>query len=543
MKKALISLLLATSVFGQKATLNVQDTTATDLNLYVQDKGSIQLEFVRGREPLSVSGPVTFWWATNGIRSDAVVEITNTITTATNVYALPYTAEKFSVESGRMGWTYGVEVDGKMIGDGRLFVKHRTGLTNALPTFLSRYKWDFTQISNYVGVAEYGPYLWGLGFAWTTNHLGQIEIISTAAEPSWENIQNIPDTFPPSTHGHAYGDITNPPALFTGSYTDLTDVPSVFPPDYHGYDLITNPPALFAPSNWQTDYLSDYSWLTNQLAGISPTGHVHVIGDVTGLQTALDGKAGTGTVAAIDGRVTVLETNAVLKTSADWTNTQALAAGALQQHQTLHEMITGGRGVAGETNGPFVDTFLDFTTSPALQSYSGLRFYSVGADGDFRIFNHNGFLNITDSSLYPLVTFHRTALNLAPDITLQAVSVTLSGETRTNWPDLQSASNAVHIVTLTATNLISWTNTSAQYLGNRTGAAAYSIGVEPSPVDLAERMITVYVDTTNDVTYMSNSLPHMLWGTATPTGRVATILFHTSPQSSNSTAWTVKNGK
>lgn len=45
----------------------------------------------------------------------------------------------------------------------------------------------------------------------------------------------------------------------------------------------------------------------SSLSGKSNTGHTHAITDVTGLQTALDGKSGTGVTAALDTRIDALE--------------------------------------------------------------------------------------------------------------------------------------------------------------------------------------------------------------------------------------------
>jgi hypothetical protein len=72
---------------------------------------------------------------------------------------------------------------------------------------------------------------------------------------------------------------TNKADVFTGSGVGLTDIPQ-----------------------------SGVTGLTDALAGKSPTGHVHVVADVTGLQTALDGKANvptisTGTVSTVSAGV------------------------------------------------------------------------------------------------------------------------------------------------------------------------------------------------------------------------------------------------
>jgi hypothetical protein len=67
------------------------------------------------------------------------------------------------------------------------------------------------------------------------------------------------------------------------SYNDLTDVPSTFPPATH------------------THAISEVSTLQTALDGKAASSHTHAIAEVTGLQTALDGKApSTHTHAAAD---------------------------------------------------------------------------------------------------------------------------------------------------------------------------------------------------------------------------------------------------
>lgn len=72
--------------------------------------------------------------------------------------------------------------------------------------------------------------------------------------------------------------LLNKPTLFSGAYADLTGKPVLFSGNYA--DLAAKP-ALF-----------DGTWasLTGKPTTFTPSAHTHVISDVTGLQTALDGK-------------------------------------------------------------------------------------------------------------------------------------------------------------------------------------------------------------------------------------------------------------
>jgi hypothetical protein len=119
---------------------------------------------------------------------------------------------------------------------------------------------------------------------------------------SWNDLTDKPSTFPPATHTHPLSALTQSSATsgqvvtWSGtawvpqtpsggggggvtSYNDLTDVPSTFPPDAHTHEI------------------ADTTGLQASLDGKQAAGsyaesaHTHAISDTTGLQTALDGKA------------------------------------------------------------------------------------------------------------------------------------------------------------------------------------------------------------------------------------------------------------
>ncbi|MDD3524602.1 MAG: hypothetical protein PHQ41_07910, partial [Candidatus Cloacimonetes bacterium] len=134
---------------------------------------------------------------------------------------------------------------------------------------------------------EGGTNNWNTAFGWG-DHAGLYKAIGWV--PSWAEVTDIPQDFPPSTHEHDYTAVTNPPWLtsFTeqdeialsrvtvlegktnnwntafgwgdhaGLYRDigwvpswgnLTDIPQDFPPSTHEHDYtaVTNPP-------WLTEY-------------------------------------------------------------------------------------------------------------------------------------------------------------------------------------------------------------------------------------------------------------------------------------------------
>jgi hypothetical protein len=127
---------------------------------------------------------------------------------------------------------------------------------------------------------------------------------------SWNDLTDKPSTFPPSTHTHPLSALTQSSATsgqvitWSGtawvpqtpsggggvtSYNDLDDIPSTFPPEAH------------------THGIGDIDYLQTALDGKAETSHGHAISEVTDLQTALDGKSATSHGHAIS-EVTDLQT-------------------------------------------------------------------------------------------------------------------------------------------------------------------------------------------------------------------------------------------
>lgn len=208
----------------------------------------------------------------------------------------------------------------------------------------------------------------------------------------FEDLSNVPQDFAPSPHTHEIEDIEGlDEALFTWSYNDLTDVPASFTPANHShgiadvtglqsalnnkqdaatafdgdYDSLTNLPTLFEgdynelynkPTLFDGDYNSlsnrpdlfdgDYTSLSNIPSTFTPAVHSHTIGEVTGLQSAIDA---VGVVpnqsGGTDGRV-------VRMTATDDTWTNASRADTLNQLASLAfkqggEVYTYGAVISG----------------------------------------------------------------------------------------------------------------------------------------------------------------------------------------------------
>lgn len=108
--------------------------------------------------------------------------------------------------------------------------------------------------------------------------------LSTALQPGalipWADVTGKPTFATVATTG-AYTDLTGLPTLFNGAYGSLSGIPSTFTPSAHAH------------------VIADVTGLQTALDGKQASGsyaasvHTHVIADTTGLQTALDGKAAT----------------------------------------------------------------------------------------------------------------------------------------------------------------------------------------------------------------------------------------------------------
>jgi hypothetical protein len=115
---------------------------------------------------------------------------------------------------------------------------------------------------------------------------------------TWAQITDKPSTFAPSTHTHLWADITDKPSTFT---------PSTHNHDERYYTETEVDTLLSGKSD--TGHSHSWAEITSKPSTFTPSAHSHAIGDVTGLQAALDGKAAashshdasqitTGTVAA-----------------------------------------------------------------------------------------------------------------------------------------------------------------------------------------------------------------------------------------------------
>lgn len=102
---------------------------------------------------------------------------------------------------------------------------------------------------------------------------------------SWNNISDRPSSFPvawadvsgkPTSFSSAWADVSGKPVSFPSAWADVTGKPSTFTPSTHGHAQ------------------SDISGLASALAGKADSSHIQPISTVTGLQAALDSKQPIG---------------------------------------------------------------------------------------------------------------------------------------------------------------------------------------------------------------------------------------------------------
>jgi hypothetical protein len=225
----------------------------------------------------------------------------------------------------------------------------------------------------------------------------------------WTDLSGVPATFAPSAHVHDIADVTGlqaeldgkqpagsyataaqgaladtalqpgdtipwtdvsgKPTFFSGAYGDLTGIPSTFTPAAHNqaWSTITSTPttlagygitdaatsaqgalAATASQPGHTHAQSDVTGLVTALAGKAATTHSHVIADTTGLQTALDGKqALNATLTAISGGtmdgVAIGGTTPAAGTFTTLTSgNAAINAGGAEARLTITNTSTGG---------------------------------------------------------------------------------------------------------------------------------------------------------------------------------------------------------
>ena len=140
---------------------------------------------------------------------------------------------------------------------------------------------------------------------------GRVTSLEDAPAPSWDDVTGKPTAFTPAVHGHSIGDVSGLGAALDGK------APSSHS---HAWSEITNKPATFAPS------AHTHAWdeITSKPTTFAPSAHGHSVADVSGLQTALDGKQPTTTFKTVNGQA-VTGTGNIVTAQSFATDAEALA--------------------------------------------------------------------------------------------------------------------------------------------------------------------------------------------------------------------------
>jgi hypothetical protein len=120
--------------------------------------------------------------------------------------------------------------------------------------------------------------------------------------PDWSTIAGKPSTFPPSTHNHPQNEITNlvpdlaakAPLVHTHPQTDVTGLVGALAGKEPTVTTGTTTQFWRGDKTWQPVPAGDWSALTGKPATYPPSGHSHVMTDITGLQAAFNNKSDIG---------------------------------------------------------------------------------------------------------------------------------------------------------------------------------------------------------------------------------------------------------
>lgn len=179
------------------------------------------------------------------------------------------------------------------------------------------------------GVSPDGSGAVSVGVDWSAITSVPATFAPSAHTHAYSTLTGIPSTFAPSAHSHVEADITGLSASLAGKantshthlWADITDKPAAFTPVAHNHTLSqisdasvigrtiasaadaaavrtaigagTSNLAIGTTGSTAAagNHVHDYATLTNVPTTFAPSAHVHTIANVTGLQTALDGKA------------------------------------------------------------------------------------------------------------------------------------------------------------------------------------------------------------------------------------------------------------
>lgn len=179
---------------------------------------------------------------------------------------------------------------------------------------------------------------------------------------AWENVTGKPTVFPPETHMHTTGDVTGLDDALAGKQvagdyatnTDLSDGLAGKQPT-GSYATTSDLTTGLAGKQATGDYIVEGDARLSDAR--APLAHDHAVGDVTGLQAALDGKQASGSYATTTDLTTGL---AGKQATGDYATNTALATGLGGKANTSHS-----HGIADLPSGTTITVLYTGTAWPA----------------------------------------------------------------------------------------------------------------------------------------------------------------------------------
>lgn len=155
------------------------------------------------------------------------------------------------------------------------------------------------------------------------------QAIAALAATDWDSVSDKPSEFPPAAHAHELADVTGLSTALDGkaatththTQSDITGLESALLgkanaththplSDLTASGATTGQVATFDGTAWGPQDanagVTSYLDLTNVPSTFPPATHTHVVSDVTGLQTALDGKQAAGSYVTTSGGITAI---------------------------------------------------------------------------------------------------------------------------------------------------------------------------------------------------------------------------------------------
>jgi hypothetical protein len=277
-----LSLILASNLFADAPapypiTVNSRAAVAPPLTVYRANKTTIRVSFVDGSTASTIATnetPFLAWWTSNTAASVVTADY-SIVSGSTGVVDFTFSQTDLNYTAGRYGYEVGVKDSSAVPSVYRqgVFVISGSPIgTGATPTtWTSNIVWG---LYSYIGTLTNGPVRPDNSTVTAaTNSDGSITLSAVAAAVTWTNITDKPFTNMTDINQYETDPVfTN--WLATNAYVKAETDPvwSAVSNLYYliggaiDYAWITNQPSLFTPTDWESDYATDYADYTNTKA-------------------------------------------------------------------------------------------------------------------------------------------------------------------------------------------------------------------------------------------------------------------------------------